>query len=205
MAELRRAHVPIEQRRRELTDTAVTVMARDGAWALTTRALAKEAGVPHGSVHYAFSSKDELMRSVLRLDLTHLSDLVQTQNERPIHGPDDVTAAVADLFAAYADSVLADPDREIAYFELSLMAARHVQLRELAVQSHQEYRRIIKIMLSELAERAGLQWETDVVLVAEQAMTLMFGAALSWLEERDNALFRAVLDDAASMVGSRLV
>lgn len=76
MADARRAQVPIEQRRRELTETAVTVMARDGAWALTTRALAKEAGVPHGSVHYAFSSKDELMRSVLRLDLTHLSDLV---------------------------------------------------------------------------------------------------------------------------------
>ncbi|WP_010542282.1 TetR/AcrR family transcriptional regulator [Dietzia alimentaria] len=204
MAETRRVHVPVDQRRRELTESAVTIMARDGAWALTTRALAREAGVPHGSVHYAFSSKDELMRSVLRVDLTHLSDLAQTQFERSIHGPDDVTAAVAELFATYADSVLADPDRELAYFELSLMAARDAELRELSVQSHQEYRRIMMTMLSGLAERAGLQWETDVVLVAEQAMTLMFGAALSWLEERDDALFRAVLDDAAGMVGRRL-
>ena len=205
MAEPRRTHVPIEQRRKDLTETAVTVMARDGAWALTTRALAKEAGVPHGSVHYAFSSKDELIRSVLGLDLTHLSELVQTQHERPIEGPDDVTAAVARLFAAYAESVLADPDKEIAYFELSLMAARDQQLRDLSVQSHQEYRRIMTSLLTALAERAGLQWETDVVLVAEQAMTLMFGAALSWLEERDDALFRAVLDDAAGVVGRRLV
>lgn len=205
MAESRRAHMPIEQRRRELTETAVTVMARDGAWALTTRALAKEAGVPHGSVHYAFSSKDELMRSVLRLDLTHLSDLVQTQQDRPIHGPDDVAAAVAELFAAYGNSVLADPDREIAYFELSLMAARDERLRDLAVQSHQEYRRIMVTLLSDLAERAGLRWEADVTLVAEQAMTLIFGAALGWLEQRDDALFRAVLADAADMVGRRLV
>ncbi|MCY1657401.1 TetR/AcrR family transcriptional regulator [Dietzia sp. SL131] len=203
MADSRRAQVPIEQRRRELTETAVTVMARDGAWALTTRALAKEAGVPHGSVHYAF--KDELMRSVLRVDLTHLSDLVQTQQDRPVHGPDDVTAAVAELFAAYADSVLADPMTEIAYFELSLMAARDEQLRALAAQSHQEYRRIIVTLLSSLAERAGLRWDADVVLVAEQAMTLMFGAALGWFELRDDALFRAVLDDAAGMVGRRLV
>lgn len=205
MAESRRAHVPIEQRRRELTQTAVTVMARDGAWALTTRALAKEAGVPHGSVHYAFSSKDELMRSVLRLDLTHLSDLVQTQQGREIHEPQDVAAAVVELFAAYADSVLADPDTEIAYFELSLMAARDEQLRDLSVQSHQEYRRIMVTLLSDLAERAGLRWEVDVMLVAEQAMTLMFGAALSWLEQRDDALFRAVLEDAAGMVARRLV
>ncbi|WP_051815981.1 TetR/AcrR family transcriptional regulator, partial [Glycomyces tenuis] len=191
MAESRRAHVPIEQRRRELTETAVTVMAREGAWALTTRALAKEAGVPHGSVHYAFSSKDELMRSVMRLDLTHLSDLVQTQQDRPIHGPEDVAAAVADLFAAYADSVMANPDKETAYFELSLMAARDERLRDLVVQSQQEYRRIMVALFNDLAERAGLRWETDVVLVVEQALTLLFGAALSWLEQRDDALFRA--------------
>lgn len=204
MAE-RRPQVPIEQRRRELTETAVTVMARDGAWALTTRALAKEAGVPHGSVHYAFSSKDELMRSVLRLDLTHLSDLASAQQDRLIGGRDDVVAAVADLFTAYAESVLAEPEKEIAYFELSLMAARDERLRGLAAQSHQEYRQIIVTLLDDLAERAGRRWEVDVVMVAEQAMTLMFGAALNWFELRDDALFRAVLDDAALTVGRRLV
>lgn len=36
---------------------------------LTTRAVAKEAGVPHGSVHYAFHSKDELIRAVVRDDI----------------------------------------------------------------------------------------------------------------------------------------
>lgn len=201
----RRPQVPIDQRRRELTETAVTVMARDGAWALTTRALAKEAGVPHGSVHYAFSSKDELMRSVLRLDLTHLSDLASAEQDRLIGGRDDVVAAVADLFTAYAESVLAEPEKEIAYFELSLMAARDERLRGLAAQSHQEYRQIIVTLLGDLAERAGRRWEVDVVMVAEQAMTLMFGAALNWFELRDDALFPAVLDDAALTVGRRLV
>ena len=107
MTESRRTNVPVEQRRRELAETAVRVMARDGAWALTTRALAKEAGVPHGSVHYAFSSKDELLRAVMRLDLTHLADLIESSRDRPIDGPADVTAVVRELFAAYADSVIA--------------------------------------------------------------------------------------------------
>ena len=47
------------------------------------------------------------MRSVLRLDLTHLSDLVQTQQDRPVHGPDDVTAAVAGMDAASRDRLSA--------------------------------------------------------------------------------------------------
>lgn len=205
MAESRRTHMPVEQRRRELTETALTVMARDGAWTLTTRAVAKEAGVPHGSVHYAFSSKDELMRSVLRLDLTHLSDLVQRQADRPMCGPDDVAAHLAEIFLAYADSVIAAPDVETAYFELSLMAARDEQLRTPVVQAHQEHRQTVVALLTDLAERAGLRWEADVTLVAEQALTLLFGAALSWLEQRDDALFRAVLEDAAGMVGRRLI
>lgn len=205
MAESRRTHMPVEQRRRELTETALTVMARDGAWTLTTRAVAKEAGVPHGSVHYAFSSKDELMRSVLRLDLTHLSDLVQRQADRPMRGPDDVAAHLAEIFLAYADSVIAAPDVETAYFELSLMAARDEQLRTPVVQAHQEHRQTVVALLTDLAERAGLRWEADVTLVAEQALTLLFGAALSWLEQRDDALFRAVLKDAAGMVGRRLI
>lgn len=64
-----RKRIPAEQRRRELTAVAHTVMARDGAFGLTTRAVAKEAGVPHGSVHYAFHSKDELIRAVVRDDI----------------------------------------------------------------------------------------------------------------------------------------
>ncbi|WP_114854371.1 TetR/AcrR family transcriptional regulator [Brachybacterium sp. YJGR34] len=205
MAEPRRTNVPIDQRRQELAETAVTVMARDGAWALTTRALAKEAGVPHGSVHYAFSSKDELMRAVLRLDLTHLSDLMPTQQDRQVHGPDDAAAAVAELFMAYADSVIAAPDVETAYFELSLMAARDEKLRSLAVQSQQEHRRTMAAFLDDLAEQSGLRWEVEVTLVADQALTLLYGASLSWLEQRDDTMFRAVLQDAASMVGRRLL
>ncbi|UNU75480.1 TetR/AcrR family transcriptional regulator [Corynebacterium pseudodiphtheriticum] len=64
-----RKRIPAEQRRRELTAVAHTVMDRDGAFGLTTRAVAKEAGVPHGSVHYAFHSKDELIRAVVRDDI----------------------------------------------------------------------------------------------------------------------------------------
>lgn len=194
----------MEQRRRELTEMAVSLMSRDGAWALTTRMLAKEAGVSHGSVHYAFSSKDELIRSVLQLDLTHLADLALRQQDRPVRGPEDVSAAVAELFAAYADSVMTAPDREIAYFELSLMAARDERLRELVKKSQQEYRDTMVALLNHLAHNAGLRWETDVELIAEQTMTLMFGAALSWLEQRDDALFRLVLQDASVTVGRRL-
>lgn len=203
MAE-KRPHVPLEQRRRELAETAVRVMARDGAWALTTRAVATEASVPHGTVHYAFSSKNELLRAVMRLDLSHLTDLAAAQRARGITTAEDVRAAVADVFGGYADAVLADPDTETAYFELSLMAARDPELRELSAQSQAEYRAVVAELLEDLAERTGLAWDADVAVVAEQALSSLFGAAVGWLEHRDDALFRAVLEDTARMLARRL-
>lgn len=205
MAE-KRTHVPLEQRRRELTETAVAVMARDGAWTLTTRAVAKAAGVPHGTVHYAFSSKNELLREVMRLDLSYLSDLAAAQRERPVSGADGVREAVAEMFGAYAEAVIADPDTETAYFELSLMAARDAELRAISAQSHAEYRAVMVTMLEDLAERAGLRWGAApaVDVLAEQLLATVFGAAVSWLEHRDDATFRAVLDDAAEVLAARL-
>ncbi|WIK82034.1 TetR/AcrR family transcriptional regulator [Micrococcus lylae] len=203
MAE-KHTHVPLEQRRRELTETAVRVMARDGAWALTTRAVAKEAGVPHGTVHYAFSSKNELLREVMRLDISHLNDLAAAQREREISSAQDVRHAVAEVFTAYADSVMADPDTETAYFELSLMAAREPELRALSGQSQGEYRAVVAQLLEDMAARTGLAWDADVALVAEQALSGLFGAAVGWLEHRDDALFRALIDDAAEVLARRL-
>lgn len=204
MAESRRTHVPLEQRRRQLAETAVAVIARDGAWALTTRAVAKEAGVPHGTVHYAFSSKNELLHAVMRLDLSHLTELTASQRDREIADREDVRAAIAEVFGDYADSVIADPDTETAYFELSLMAARDAELRELSGQSQGEYRAVVVELLTDMAERTGLTWDADVVVVAEQALSGLFGAAVGWLEHRDDALFRGVLDDAAGMLARRL-
>lgn len=205
MAENRRPHVPLEQRRRELARTAVKVMARDGAWALTTRAVAAEAGVPHGTVHYAFSSKDELLRAVLQLDLSHLADLAEAQRHRSIESAEDVREALAETFASYADSVIADPDTETAYFELSLMAARDPRLRAVSTQTLNEYRSVMARLLQDLAVRSELAWDADVGLLADQAVSVLFGAAVNWLEQREDARFRAVLADTAGLLARRLV
>lgn len=234
MPATKRPHVPLEQRREELVETAVRVMARDGAWALTTRAVAAEAGVPHGTVHYAFSSKDELLRAVLRRDLNGFAALIETARAdagdgTPSGGSDsgatdadnvglghdalgDVDAgseaagsasgharsALTALFMAYADHVIASADTETAYFELSLMASRDAELRALVQETEAEYAGLFTRYLSDLALRADGAWETDLRVLAALMQSTVFGAAMSWLEHRDDALFRAVLAEAAA-------
>ena len=63
----KRPHLPVEQRRAQLVAAAMRVMQREGAWSLTTRAVAREAGVPLGAVHYAFGAKADADRMTRRV------------------------------------------------------------------------------------------------------------------------------------------
>lgn len=47
--------------RRQLTDAAVAILIEEGPSGLTTRAVARRAGAPLGTVHYAFAGKDDLL------------------------------------------------------------------------------------------------------------------------------------------------
>jgi AcrR family transcriptional regulator len=55
------ARVSAVQRRRDLTDAAVTLILEEGPRALSARRIADRAGAPLGAVHYAFRDLDELI------------------------------------------------------------------------------------------------------------------------------------------------
>jgi AcrR family transcriptional regulator len=57
--------VPGEDPRTRLLDAAGRLVARDGLTGLTTRRLAREAGVNHGLVHYHYGSIDAVVRALM--------------------------------------------------------------------------------------------------------------------------------------------
>lgn len=63
-----------EQTRRALLDAAERVLVESGYPAATTRAVAAEAGVNHGLVHYYFGSVDNLLLETLKRFSTELFD-----------------------------------------------------------------------------------------------------------------------------------
>ena len=59
------ARLALADRRAALVGAAVRVIARSGLAAATTRAIVAEAGMPLGSFHYAFDSRDDLIEAVI--------------------------------------------------------------------------------------------------------------------------------------------
>lgn len=197
----RRPQVPMAQRRAELTEVALRLMARDGAWSLTTRGLATEAGVPHGSVHYAFSSKAEIVRAVIQAD-TDSAVQIFADVEVAGTGPE---AALRGALTAYLDRLLADPETELVLQELTLMAVREPELGPLMRESGVGYEQGLTSLLERIAAAAGATWDADLRLIVEQLLGLVFGTTLAWLGHRDDALLRATLEDAAGLYARRLV
>lgn len=226
-----RKRIPAEQRRRELTAVAHTVMARDGAFGLTTRAVAKESGVPHGSVHYAFHSKDELIRAVVRDDIdrstaafrrfaapeANTSEHAGSPAEQatgsaatPDHAASPAEQAVSPegilhaAFASYADNLIGDPWEEAAQQELALMCARDEQLRVIMQESNASYRELIGSILDYLAAATGKTWAQPADMLAENILGALFGTAQLWLIDRDDATLYASLATLAKVYAAQL-
>lgn len=209
-----RKRIPAEQRRRELTAVAHTVMARDGAFGLTTRAVAKEAGVPHGSVHYAFHSKDELIRAVVRDDIDRSTAAFRRfaapEANTPEHAASPAEQTVSPegilhaAFASYADNLIGDPWEEAAQQELALMCARDEQLRVIMQESNASYRELIGSILDYLAAATGKTWAQPADMLAENILGALFGTAQLWLIDRDDDTLYASLATLAKVYAAQL-
>ena len=222
-----RKRIPAEQRRRELTAVAHTVMARDGAFGLTTRAVTKEAGVPHGSVHYAFHSKDELIRAVVRDDIDRSTAAFRRfaapeantpehagqaagSDATPEHAASPAEQTVSPegilhaAFASYADNLIGDPWEEAAQQELALMCARDEQLRVIMQESNASYRELIGSILDYLSTATGKTWAQPADLLAENILGALFGTAQLWLIDRDDATLYASLATLAKVYAAQL-
>lgn len=196
----KRTHLPVEQRRAQLVAAAMRVMQREGAWALTTRAVAREAGVPLGAVHYAFGAKAELVRAVFAADRERATALLR----RAVEAGGTPAEVLTRALVGYVDGVVADPGAEIVLQELTMLGGRDDDLRAAAREATEQYRRDALDLLHRVAEVCGGTWSGDVDVLAESVLGLLFGASVNWLCTADDALFRRVAEDAARTLAARL-
>ncbi|MGO0575559.1 TetR/AcrR family transcriptional regulator [Ornithinimicrobium panacihumi] len=198
----RRTHVPVEQRRAQITQAALAVMKREGAWALTTRAVATEAGVPLGAVHYAHGSKDALIASVLDSDVELGARLIRSAGaSEDLDARDALEASIT----AYLDAVREHPLRELVLQELSLMGVREGSLTPLVRDSMAGYRRTLTEALAEVAERRDLRWSCGAHVTAELVFGQLVGLAQNWLAAPDDALLEACVSAMADLYATTLV
>lgn len=186
------ARVSADVRRAELVQAAIRVMARDGVEKATTRAIVTEAGMQLGFFHYCFRSKEELLEQVI-LAINEENLRIAIRNLKRHSDVEDMLRAI---MRAYWKHVEKNPGVHQLTYELTQYALRKPGLAELAGKQYENYFAIAAEVLDAVAEAAGVEWTVPVPVLARFLNTMIDGATLAWVVDRDRKQSLAVGEQA---------
>lgn len=165
-------------RRRDILLATLSLVRRGGIAAVTSRAVAREAGVPLGSLSYYFDGKDDLLEQALLLHVDEeVARLREISDRLTADGRPDPQEAARAFMAVLREGDLAT----IAQFELYLEAGRNPALREAAARCFAAYEEVVAAAL----EAAGLP---DAASAAPLFVAFADGLGLRQLAAPDGAL-----------------
>lgn len=193
----------VGDRRRALVDAAVRVIARDGVAGATTRAVVAEAGMSLASLHYAFPSRDQLLEAVVE----EVTDQERRAAEAGLlPGAGTATGTLADVLRdgldRYVDTLVADPERELALLELALYAMRTPGHRAAVVAQYAVYDESARASLTAAARATGSRWTVPLDDAARALVTITDGLTTTWLADRDTDAARRTARFAATALAA---
>lgn len=153
--------MPIEQRREDLLDAALRVLARDGYGAVSVEVIAREAGVTRPVVYHAFDGLEPLLHALLdrsqRRALESAMDVISSSN-----APGPVDQWLLTAAASLIDVVQRDPDVWRPILGITQNAPALVQDR---ITATREYLRtlIAQRLALGLEAQGGPQLDADVL------------------------------------------
>jgi AcrR family transcriptional regulator len=108
-------------RRAQIIDATMRLIARDGVAALSTRKIAHEAAISLATLHYLFGGKDDLLLAVLDAATSRMIGALVMVDVHPGRG---LRAAVAESFAALCALLDRAPALPLVRCEVLLYAGR---------------------------------------------------------------------------------
>ncbi|MBZ4487550.1 TetR family transcriptional regulator [Microbacterium sp. cx-55] len=179
--------LPYADRRAELVDAAIRVIAREGLAGASTRAIVAEADMPLGAFHYVFGTRDELITAVIEqiTEQERLAAWIDAGTPGPAPRLDEILERGLDAYLRLLES---DPSRELVLLDVATHAMRH----DPAVVEAQwaTYRDAAESSLRYAAELAGTSWSQPLDEIAWSFASALDGLTLTWLTDRDGASAR---------------
>ncbi len=164
-----------EERRRQILETTLRLVAEGGVDSVTHRRVAAAAGVPLGSTTYYFESREHLLREAFR----HFLERTRAAQSALAERFEDLDAnGIVEYLVELTEREFADPNMIRAEYELTLFASRDAAIAE-------ELHRWDDWMLSRLAvelESLGTERAFDA---ARTLLDLMRGYELERLTRRE--------------------
>ena len=185
---------------RALLDAAERLLVSEGYAALTTRKLARAAGLNHGLVHYYFGSMEEVMVQVLER-FTHR--LIERQ--RAMYGAEGSFIGKWRAAWAFQEQDLAGGYSKI-WLELQALAWNRPDLRARIRRVDEEWRAVLTEAFEPALRAYGIARHLPVEAVVALVMTMAQGYALERLSDVDqgHAALLASIDEWLTSLEERM-
>jgi AcrR family transcriptional regulator len=180
------SRMPVAERRIQLIEAALRVACRDGIDAATVRAVAAEAGVSLGVVHYCFLDKDELLRAVAAaITEQNVASIRDIPEATDLHGL--LESAVTNFWAG----IIANRGEQLLSYELTTASLRHSEMGHVAIDQYEGAWSALEIFLQHIEQGAGVRWIVPYRQLARTIVAVVDGFALAWLVDGDDEAGRA--------------
>lgn len=183
------ARVEAALRRLDFVEATVRTIAKFGVAGATTRRIAEEADSPLASLHYVFSSKDELFHAVLE----SLGSDITPNPEEFVNTPVHVAAPL--LVRRIMHWLRANPEYATSQAELFYWALRrNKQLaRDYDYYTFDGLKKILSTTQHQLNE-------SQIEQISRLCLMLIEGQLSSWFAQDDFKIFSENLDNSCKVV-----
>lgn len=175
-------YVKAEIRRAQVIDAARKVLVCSGIVGLTMRRVASEAGISLGTLHYAFPSKELLLKSVIDDVSDEISALLHASITLEGGLENSIRNGIKNFWSAL---VFDNRDLQLMQYELSIYAIRTPGMHHLAQEQYENY---CKVVAQWCQTAAALSGETCAVGFSELARMVVAGVdglILQYLSKAD--------------------
>ena len=139
-----------------LLDAAERLLVEVGAAGMTTRQVAKAAGVNHGLVHYYFGSVEQLLVRVLERFTERL-----IERQRQMYAEE---APFLDKWRTAMAYLEEDLPYQKLWFELQALAWNRPELHERLARVHDEWRAVLIEAFAPVREQLGLELSLEALV-----------------------------------------
>lgn len=188
------------ERRRELIEAGLTVIAREGMHGATVRAIVAEADVPLATFHYVFASRDEMIGEA------YAYIALRPDEDATDAVPEGATLeqAVEAIITLWFERFTEHPEFELAIMEIMAYCNRTPALAHLPAQVQERYLEAIVGTVEAVRAAFGVSSDMSAKDVAGLVVHLTDGLTYGWLRTRDTAASRSVIRAAVPVIADAL-
>lgn len=191
------AYVKAAERHEQIVEAAIRVLSDVGVPGTTLRAVAAEAGIPLGTLHYVFPSKDQMLRAVIA---AVIDDVVATVHDS-LQLDQGLAHALSHGVTTFWDALVeGDVGVQVMQYELAMYSVRSEGSGGLARLQYDRYTALVTEFCEQAANAAGERCAVDFATLGRLGLAMLDGLIIQYVASRDGRRARRDLDRGIQML-----